>query len=137
MKTAEPSPQRTILCLFCRNKFTLAEIEGAKCCPSCGSAGIPADCRKAHTLTLTDQEWRVLFLWADFWAEAQRNDPDVHMHMRAVVSGIRRKANRQQPTLPPLTLVDEVQDMASTLNLRATITTGSGEEITVTPGTKH
>lgn len=108
------SADKVILCLSCRGRFTEAEIASAARCPACGNGGVPADTRQGHAITLTDHEWRVLFMWAESWAghcnEGLRVDPSIGMP--GVIRGIAAEARRQHPDLPALTFAAELQDLA-------------------------
>ena len=88
------------MCVHCRRRFTEDQIAGAKGCPACGNAGVPADPRKTATITLTHHEWRLLGIWAHNWGEqcAKGNNP-----IDAIVGEIRS----QMPDLPPLTMGEE------------------------------
>ena len=98
-----------LLCLNCRGTFTEEQTKGWGC-PTCGNQGVPGDTRKTATLTLTHQEWRVIFMWADFWAEkCARDDKTFNSPMPSLL----REVKRQAPDLPGLTLMEEVQDVAN------------------------
>lgn len=121
--------EKHTLCLRCRKAFSDQEIKGHQACPACGGTGVPADLRQKHTLTLTDHEWRLLFIWADNWAEKCE---DGHK----IIAGIIAEAKRQQPTLPALSLFAEIQDVANALGTTAEIRR-DGESVTVYPEKKH
>lgn len=112
---------RVILCLDCRYRFTEVEIAGASTCPHCLSNGIPADLRKSHTITLSDHEWRVLFMWAERWAGHIAGMDDLTGNPLLVILGIAQCARLQQPTLPPLTIAGEAQDLADATGRPATV----------------
>ena len=98
-----------LLCLNCRGTFTEEQTKGWGC-PTCGNQGVPGDTRKTATLTLTHHEWRVIFMWADFWAEkCGRDDKTFNSPMPSLL----REVKRQAPDLPGLTLMEEVQDVAN------------------------
>lgn len=108
---------RVILCLDCRYRFTEVEMAGASLCPHCESNGVPADLRKSHTITLSDHEWRVLFMWAERWAGRLAGMDEAGMDDLAgnplmVILGIAECARLQQPSLPALTLAAEVRAAA-------------------------
>jgi hypothetical protein len=126
--------KKTVLCLDCRSTFTDKEIEGANCCPTCKSTGIPASLLEKHTLTLTDHEWRCLFIWAGNYAATLDM---IGINPEKVIEGIAREAKRQEPTMPNLSLFADVQDLATTLGTKATIFDMSGQEIDVAPEKKH
>lgn len=88
------------MCVCCRRRFTEAEISGAKGCPACGDAGVPADPREIATITLTHHEWRLLGIWAHKWGEQCAK-------LRNPVDGIVGEMRRQAPDLPPLTMGEE------------------------------
>lgn len=39
-------------CTRCGARFTEAEIEGETCCPECGDAGVPCDCKNDVTVKI-------------------------------------------------------------------------------------
>lgn len=114
----------TTLCVRCRKTFTDEEIDGATCCPNCGSTGVPADLSKKATLTLTHHEWRILFMWASNYAGACDGEE--------VVQGILREVNNQWPDHPQLTLMGELIEAVDKVG--GTIITPEGTRIeSITP----
>lgn len=99
-----------ILCLRCRGVFTDEQVKGKPGCPTCGNKGVPGDTRQKATLTLTHHEWRILFMWAENWAEKCGRDEE---SFQSPMAGIIREAHRQAPDLPGLTLREEVQEVAN------------------------
>ena len=121
-----------VLCTYCRSTFTDKEILGATSCPTCNSESIPADTNKSHTITLSDQEWRILFIWASNYADTLGdNSPGP-----TIIKGITAEVVRQCPDIPPLSLLSEVQAMANALNTKCTITKYD-TQTEVVPVTKH
>ncbi len=130
------NPDKHILCLACRCTFAEADVTGPTC-PGCGDRGVPADTRKTHAITLTDLEWRVLFLWAERWADQHdTSHPDGACMLRAL-GGIAREARRQQPTMPNLSLLADVQDIATITGRPATLVRSDGAEATIMPMAKN
>lgn len=130
---------KTILCLCCRSRFSKAELDAAQAsaCPACGSKDIPADLGHTHTLQLTDHEWRVLFMWAERWAEHHDTRHDDGVDMLRVLRGIAAEARRQEPTLPNLSLMDDVQDLVTMTGRPGTLARSDGIEVTVMPAMKN
>lgn len=126
-----------ILCLLCRGTFTDAEIEGQSACPRCGNRGVPADTRKQATATLTHHEWRILCIWAENWAErvAAKADADGYDSPRAVRS-ITNEIRRQAPDISPLSLRDELQQVADRIGGEVDYHDGTTLE-TFRPATKQ
>ena len=121
-----------ILCLRCRGTFTDEQVKGKPGCPTCGNKGVPGDTRQKATLTLTHHEWRILFMWAENWAEKCGRDEE---SFQSPMSGIIREAHRQAPDLPGLTLREEVQEVANQFG-EVEIHGPDGAE-TVKPERKH
>lgn len=121
-----------ILCLQCRGTFTEEQTKGWGC-PTCGNQGVPGDTRRQATLTLTHQEWRVIFMWADNWSEkCARDDKNFSSPMPSIL----REVMRQAPDLPSLTLFGEVQDAANALGTKAEIHGPGGTQV-IEPEKKH
>jgi hypothetical protein len=127
--------EKYILCVCCRSKFSESEVEKAVGCPTCGNLGMPADLRKKHTITLSDHEWRILFIWSEFYEHANKAaKPEID----GVVKGIIHEVKTQCPDMPPLSLFDELQDLATANNTHVTMVNLSTQETTlITPQTKH
>lgn len=99
-----------VLCIQCRSVFTDEQISGHSACPSCGSKSVPGDTRQRETLTLTHHEWRVLFMWAENWAgRCLESDPE----FKSPIPSIMREAKRQAPTMPGLSLMSDIQQVAN------------------------
>jgi hypothetical protein len=90
--------------------FTDEQVKGKPGCPTCGNKGVPSDTRQKATLTLTHHEWRILFMWAENWAEKCGRDEE---SFQSPMAGIIREAHSQAPDLPGLTLREEVQEVAN------------------------
>lgn len=127
--------EKTILCVECRATFSPAEIGDVTGCPACGSEGIPADLRARRALTFTDHEWRILFMWAAAYADSIVGScPSAPK----AIAGIRREAKAQQPTMPALSLFEEVQDLADSIGLPCELAApDGGGTTTFIPATKH
>lgn len=124
---------KTTLCTHCRSEFTDAEIKGAIGCPSCGTKGVPADLRKKHTITLTDHEWRIIFMWADNYARTFTDDGQG----QCCIAGITGAVMKQAPDMPPLSLFAEIQDCSNAMGSSMTMVTGDGEKTEIEPEKKH
>lgn len=126
-----------ILCLRCRAVHTDEQVKGSSACPSCGDRGLPGDTRKTATLTFTNHEWRVLFMWATNWATdvCAKSDKEGH-DSPALMAALVREAKRQCPDLPSLTLMADVQELATTLWSKVDVHSQAGS-VTVEPETKH
>ena len=122
---------KTVLCVRCRTTFSDEEIEKAQatCCLNCGSNSVPADLRKQHTITLTDHELRIIFIWADNWEH--HFNPDNAGTIKAIIEFLRKA----QPDLPALTIMEEVKNLAKATGLNVEIMDGSVE--VKTPPTMH
>lgn len=130
---------RFCMCPNCRTRFTEEEISGATKCPKCSNKGVPADANKTAMLTLTTHEWRVLFMWATRWAEeycAKHDRPGYDSP--GLMRSLRAEARRQVPQLPPLSLQEEVGEIAQVLNAHTQLANENGEVIAeAVPQAKH
>lgn len=107
---------RHILCVQCRGVFTDEETKGHWGCPRCGNQGTPADTKKTGTATLTDHEWRILTIFASNWAaqcDSKEREGGGHSNSTATVDSIVRELKRQMPDAPPLTMREEIQEVAN------------------------
>lgn len=100
-------------CLTCRSTFTDAEISGKSACPKCGNKGVPGDLNRSASVTLTHQEWRILFMWSTNYAESIKATDQPGLNSPGVVAAIAGEAKRQAPDLPPLSLREEIQQVAN------------------------
>jgi len=107
-----------LMCVECRAVFSESrDILARMCCPACGSYATPADRRVMWPLTLTEHEWRLLFLFAEAWAghlAAQRRAASAPLD---AIRGIAGEARRQLPGIAPLTTLEEARDLESLLPL--------------------
>lgn len=101
---------KNILCVKCRTTFSEEECVGIKACPSCGSKGQPANLNNQHSITLTDHEMRILFMWA-------QNFQRQHENLKGTIEAIARSLREKDPTLPWLLILEEVQDLSNKLGL--------------------
>lgn len=92
------------LCTHCRKYFTEEEIKNATACPSCGTTGVPADPREKSTATLTNHEWRLLCIWASNYADHIKGQS---ADAPKVIEGIVNEIRKQNPVIPPLTIMEE------------------------------
>lgn len=119
-----------LLCLACR-ATSLANLSVLGC-PHCGDTGVPADVRDKATITLTVHEWRCLFIWASNHASAY---PDTKM--KQVVDGIVQAVREQCPTMPPLTMAEEFQQVADKFGAEVEVHEPGGKEYKIKPEKKH
>lgn len=124
--------EKPILCVECRSTFSEKEIANAAACPVCRTQGIPADTREKHTLTLTDHEWRILFMWAENHAISVKE-----ADLKTVMAALRAEAKRQNPSMPNLTVFDDLQDMANASGSPIEVTSPNGDTDTVQPQSRH
>lgn len=103
-------------CTRCGGEFTKDQMVGAKCCPACGTRGVPCDPANDVQVTINWHELRVLCMWAERWAE--RCDLDgsydrAHTGERAieVVHTIAARLQRQHVGRSPLTFAGEITDL--------------------------
>lgn len=128
---------KTTLCVTCRATFTNAELEGATCCPSCGTLGIPAALNNTATVTLTGHEWRLLTIWADNWArKICAKDELPGYDSVAAIGGVIGEIHRQAPSLGGLTMSEEIQELADHLGTEIEQSV-DGERTTVKPVNRH
>lgn len=105
--------EQHILCVECRGVFTDAETEHVTSCPRCGTAGIPADLREMLDLKITRHELRILTIWATNYAQKLLNS-DPLSNAPNCVQGILNGIRAQHPGIGPLSLQEELQDVADT-----------------------
>lgn len=129
--TPLPDAPKTTLCVECRAEFTDEEIKGAFACPKCGSEGVPGDLTQKATLTLTQHEWRIVFMWADNWA--RKCPPGSQRALASIIT----EAHKQAPTLPGLTMGEELQEVADVLGKKVEMVGNDGKSQEFVPTTKH
>lgn len=125
--------QKTILCTHCRSEFTDDETMNATDCPACHTRGVPANLLEKHTVTLTDHEWRIIFIWADNWT---KNIKDDNGSAAECMRGIRSCVKKQCPDFPSMTLLDDIQDAANATGIKMEYHSG-GEKTEIEPEKKH
>jgi hypothetical protein len=127
-----------ILCLICRGTFTEEEVSGLNACPRCANRGVPADLRKVANATLTKHEWRILCMWAENWAErvAAKEDAEGYDSPRTV-RAIANEIKRQAPDIGPLSLRDELQEVADRFGGEVELRQSGGESERFKPVTKQ
>jgi hypothetical protein len=106
------SDHKHIMCVICRSVFSDEETAAVDRCPTCGATGIPADTDDMVALKITRHELRILTMWASNYAHQIATDEDDSAPK--VVSAIIRAIHRQDPTVGPLTLAEELQEVADT-----------------------
>ena len=124
---------KNILCVTCRSTFSDEELDAlgnVTSCPACGSTGVPADLTDSVTVTLTRHELRILTIWASNYAHSIKDSSlstqDPVACINGLLSGIRNQ------TEGPLTIAEELQDVADTLGLTVSSSMGDFE-----PPTTH
>jgi hypothetical protein len=132
--TMDSEKKYAAMCVICRHM--VESTEGLTCCPQCGNKGVPADPNDKSTLTMTNHEWRILFMWASQWAGQCAKSDQPGYDSPAVVQAIAREAKRQASTLPALSLSEEIQELATVIGTKAVLHQ-NGEETEFLPETKH
>lgn len=105
-------------CVQCSGEFTEKDIEGAKCCPKCGTRSIPMSPDNDITLNINWHELRILTIWAEQWArrsdknaeENPEQNPN-HENMMMTVMTIAQRLQAQYPDKTPLTLFSEIREL--------------------------
>jgi hypothetical protein len=99
-------------CVVCGGRYTEEQILGASACPGCASTGVPCDPKQDLDVRINWHELRILVMWAENWArQSATSGTDPGFDGRAVVAGIARRLQGQQPDMIPLTLFGEIQDL--------------------------
>jgi DNA-directed RNA polymerase subunit RPC12/RpoP len=128
------APEKPIECMSCGATFAWEELEGVKACPACGSRSVPVDRRQDQTITINPHELRILTLLADNYVQATlKPRPDC----ADAVRGFRRLLARLRAQVPgtPLTMGDEVNDVAASFNTKVQLIDGTGAVIHEADGT--
>lgn len=79
-------------------------FDGLNACPACGSTSLPCAWADEVTVTVNWHALRVLVMWAENWQRARG--------LGRVVYAIARRLKTQHPDRLPLTLADELGDVA-------------------------
>lgn len=106
-------------CVDCGGRFTEEQIEGASCCPGCGSAGVPCSPNDDVQVAINWHELRVLTIWAENYAgqtdkrtaENDNSDGRSAKPLLPTVKAIARRLQAQFPTRTPLTLSGELAQL--------------------------
>lgn len=93
--------QAGILCLYCRKQSP--GVPG-KHCPVCMSIGTTVPLNGRSTVNLTDQEFRLLCVWASQWENG-------HVGQKGIVQGIADEIRRQVPNIVPLTVGEDIEQV--------------------------
>lgn len=123
--------RKRALCITCRSTFFLDQLgPGVNACPSCSETGLPGDPDNKISIELTVQELRVLAIWASNYQ--REHCPDAGRYLAGILNDLRR----QYPTLPPLTLMEEFEDL-KTIYPNAEFFDTDGQPIDVKGKTKQ
>lgn len=122
---------KDILCVECRNTFTDEETATVTECPACGTTGLPALVSDSLTIKITRHELRILTHWASNYAHSIVRE-DQTMDPVKAVQGIVQGIREQSPDAGPLTLHEELQDVADAFQSKVESTLGD-----FTPKTRH
>ena len=115
--------EKTILCVECRGTFTEEETETVTACPRCGTTGLPALLSDSLTLKITRHELRILTHWAANYAHSIAA-PDQTMDPVKCVEGVVQGIREQHADAGPLTLHEELQDVANAFGSKVESTIG-------------
>ena len=118
--------EKSIRCVICYNEFSVDEIQGATCCPSCGSKGIPCNIEDDVSVKLNWHELRILCCWAERWAlNIEKEATSATVTLDCIV----QRLQKQHPTKTPLTVRGEVSQLPD--KFQAELTDGDGTPIDV------
>ena len=122
-------------CTDCGHK--VANFEGLKACPACGSRGIPCDDANQVGVLVNWHELRLLTTWAENWQRSKVPESKV-------VYAIAKRLQAQFPDRDSLTLAGELGEVAkkydisvSSADLRRDIAEQTGEETGLTQPPKE
>lgn len=106
---------KTIRCTECRGEFSDDEVYDA--CPNCGTCGVPMSITEDVTIKINWHELRILCMWASnfassFSGEAQRS--------QKALATIIRMIRAQHPEMGPLTMTEEIQEVADHFDTNVT-----------------
>lgn len=110
MFSPPPTPT-SLLCLRCG--VWSDPPEGATACPSCGGTGSPASANEMVEVRITWHELRVLTIWAERWANLERQED--RAGMLKVVYGIADRLQSQYLDRPGLTFASEIAELRAML----------------------
>ena len=115
---------KTTRCTECRHEFSEVELVDAISCPHCGSQGVPMSISEDITLKINWHELRILCIWASnfastFTGESARSQKA----LASIIAAIRA----QHPEMGPLTMTEEIQELADHFNSKVTESKGGIE----------
>lgn len=120
---------KPIECLHCGTRFSEAEISGAYACPGCGSESVPVDRRLDTQITINPHELRILTIWADNYASEHFRGKPGHHSLKRLLDRLRAQVKA------PLTMGDEMKDLAAHFETKVTMTDGQGNVVREIDGT--
>lgn len=117
---------KDILCVECRKTFTDEETESVTACPACGTTGLPALLSDSLDLKITRHELRILLMWASNYAHDIEKSTSTMSAVKCV-EGIAKGIRDQHPEADPLTLAEELQEVANEVKSRVESSIGTFE----------
>lgn len=126
------SLEKPVECMTCGERFGWEQLNELKACPNCGSSSIPMDHSEDIMLKINPHELRVLTIWADNYAQMELKP---RADSQNAVKGFKRLLARIREQVKfPLTIADEVKEVASHFETRA-IAVRNGHVIAEADGT--
>jgi hypothetical protein len=89
-------------CIECGHEVDT--FDGLDSCPACGSTSIPCAWSNEVTITVNWHALRILVIWAENWQRAKTQSRTVY--------SIAKRIKAQHPDLGPLTLAEELGEVA-------------------------
>lgn len=111
--TTTPKPEQGGFCIDCCHE--VATFDGLGACPLCGSSSVPCAWSDQVQVSVNWQELRVLVIWAENWA---RHCAKTTPTMPRTVYRIAQRLRGQHPDRTPLTLAEELGELASEYRLQ-------------------
>ena len=97
---------------FCTDCGTVLEsFDGLDRCPACGTTGLPCASGDQVSVSVNWHELRILVMWAENWARQHKGCTETDMSR--TVYGIARRLRAQHPERIPLTLAEEMGEIAA------------------------
>jgi hypothetical protein len=96
-------------CTLCN--FQVESFEGLKCCPNCGSKGVPCDYKNQINISINIHELKILALWAENYASCDKkgsSDGTMKDTVYAITNRIRKQVPNQDLCL---TWADELRGL--------------------------
>lgn len=113
--------EKTIRCSICGTEFTEEEVQGATCCPNCGTKSLPCDIKDDVNIKINWHELRILTILAENWARHVDNTDPKEEKLLLSVMTIAQRLEKQFPEKTRLTLFGEIRELRKDYNIETNI----------------